>query len=68
MIGYNDSLRKRDNEGLAQPVEHLPFKQGVLGSNPRSLTLILLDLRFSILLSFFSFRAMTVQSIWVLEG
>ena len=28
------------NDSLAQQVEHIPFKDGVLGSNPRRITII----------------------------
>ena len=31
-------LRRFLNDSLAQPVEHIPFKDGVLGSNPRRIT------------------------------
>ena len=27
-------------DSLAQPVEHIPFKDGVLGSNPRRITIL----------------------------
>ena len=32
--------RIKKNDSLAQQVEHIPFKDGVLGSNPRRITLI----------------------------
>ena len=31
------------DDSLAQPVEHIPFKDGVLGSNPRRITKIIVN-------------------------
>ena len=31
-------MGKSTDDSLAQPVEHIPFKDGVLGSNPRRIT------------------------------
>ena len=35
MIGCLPSCENKPSAPLAQSVEHLPFKQGVRGSNPR---------------------------------
>ena len=38
MIGCLPSCENKPSAPLAQSVEHLPFKQGVRGSNPRRVT------------------------------
>ena len=39
MIGCLPSCENKPSAPLAQSVEHLPFKQGVRGSNPRWITI-----------------------------
>ena len=58
---------KNETDSLAQLVEHIPFKDGVLGSNPRRITKAFQRRLFFILVSYFCMRLMYTQVLELVD-